>query len=171
MWVFQKRILKSAIENWLVSLFTAVGVAIGGWSLWLYRSHLKDWLLSARSVEMLGWVWVALVLIVGSLPISVFCLYKKMKQRVLFHEDEEMLVVLEHRLGKYGGQKQNEILIDFRECDRKWGFPNGSAQRLLPDVVEKDKRWKIKDKSGNAMTIIRDDPRVTVAKKAFELNQ
>jgi hypothetical protein len=154
---------KHLLEHWAIYLLGSGGVVTTVLS-WLYRSHLRDWLLSKHSIGMLGWMWVASVLIVGALPIFVFWLCKKMRRRILYRNDEEISVVLEHKLRKYANQKQNEILIDFRECDRKWHFPKGSAQRLLPLIVEKDKTWRIKSKSGNSMTIIREAPEEKVKK-------
>jgi len=37
---------------------TVAGTAIGGWLLWLYRTHLKNWLLSEHSIEVYGWLWI-----------------------------------------------------------------------------------------------------------------
>jgi len=145
------------LEHWVIWLLGSGGIVstvLG----WLFRTHLKNWLLSEHPAKMSGWMWVASLLIVGILPVFIFWLCSKMRQRVLYREDKEIVVVLEDKLRKYECGKQNQILIDFRECDRKWRFPKGSAQRLLPSVVQKDKTWKIKSSSGNAMTITRDSP-------------
>jgi len=119
------------------------------------------WLKTKHSLAMYGFLWIAVPFVLICVPFFMFWLLKK-KATILYREDNEILVVLENKLRGYEHQSQNEILIDFRSCDRKWGFPKGSAQRLLPSLVEKDRTWRIRSSGGNAMTIIREDPRVAV---------
>jgi len=165
------KILKFSVKHWFRMLLTVAGTAIGGRLLWLYRTHLKAWLLSEHSLEMDGWMWVVLILIVGILPLFIFWICKKLSRKVLYHEEGEILVVLEDKLRDLERQEKNQVRIDFRLWDKKLGLVKSKAKKLLPQVVQKDKIWRIKDKSGNAMTIIRDDPRVAVMKKVLESNQ
>jgi hypothetical protein len=160
---FLRSLLKSLGEHWIIVLLGSGGI-VTTFLGWLYRAYIKNWLLAKHSLEMYGWMWAAAVLMVGGLPIFIFWLLKKKEPRILYREDKEILVVLENKLRQYERQNQNEILLDFRECDRKWCFPKGSARRLLPPLLGKDKTWKIKHMGGNAMTIIREDPRVALLK-------
>ena len=56
---FFKKILKGAIEHWLVSLLSAVGVYL----LWIYRTFVKDWILAKHSLAFYGGIWLLLLCI------------------------------------------------------------------------------------------------------------
>lgn len=123
------------------------------------------WLKTEHSLQIHGWLWAAGVLVIAGLPTLTLCFIQKRRRKTQYHSDGDILVVLQHRLRRYADQKDNEILVDFRECDRKWHLPKGSAQRLLPGLVEKDTTWAIKNAGDDTMTIIREDPRITALKR------
>jgi hypothetical protein len=104
------------------------------------------------------------VLTLSGLPVGASWAIGRKRTRILYHSDEDVLGVMEHRLRGYDGKKQNEILMSFRECDRKWHLRRGSAKRLLPGLVEKDTTWGIKNRGDETMTIIREDPRTATLK-------
>ena len=95
-----------------------------------------EWVKTKHSLEMYGWMWTVDVFTLGALPIFIFWLLQKKDPKISYRKDEEILVVLENKLTKYELQKQNEILIDFRLCDRKWRFPKGSAQLSSSRITE-----------------------------------
>lgn len=162
------KILRFAVNHWLSMLLTMVGTAIGGKLLWLYRMHLKKWLLFEHSLEMVGWMWILSLLIASGLAVAIIWLYKKTKRRILYREDGEILIMLESKLRELESEKKSQIPIDFRIWDRKLSLVKGKAEELLPQVVETDETWKIKKKSGNVMTIIRDDPVGRAIKRGLE---
>jgi hypothetical protein len=122
------------------------------------------WLMTEHSLQMYGGMWAAVALALGGLPVGIVCVIARKRQRILFHNDEDISVVIEHRLREYDGQSRNEILMDFRVCDVKWHLKRGSAKRLLPSLVGKDTTWRIKNRGDDTMTIIREDPRVAILK-------
>jgi hypothetical protein len=154
-----KTALDKLAENLAAWIATVVGAALIALCVYFW-----SWLKTEHSLRTYGWMWVVGVSVVGGLPALILWFLGKKRPDILYRDHEEISVVLRSKLRKYDGQKKNEILIDFRLCDTKWGFPKGSAKRLLPALVEEDKTWRIKDSGGNAMTIIREDPRVTVLK-------
>jgi hypothetical protein len=159
-------LFKHLLEHWVICLLGSGGIVstvLG----WLFRTHLKNWLLSEHSLEMDGWMWVVSILIVGILPLFIFWICKKLNRKVLYREGGEILVVLEDKLRDLERQEKNQVRIDFRLWDKKLSLTKGSAERLLPQLVDKDTTWRIKNRSGNAMTIIRDDPRATVLKRVL----
>ena len=95
-------------------------------SLILLCIILWRWLTTKHSLEMYGFLWIAVAFLLIGLPLFIFWLLKK-QPRILYREDQEILVVLESKLRRYEHQNQNEILIDFRSCDRKWRLAKGGA--------------------------------------------
>src|SRR4030042_5338142 len=71
------------------------------------------WLKTKHSLEMYGFLWIVVVFVLIVLPLFIFWLLKKKKMRIQYHKDNEILVVLEHKLREYDRQNKNEILLDF----------------------------------------------------------
>ena len=154
---FWLKVLKK-IEDHVVAVVAGVIISIGSVLCVIFWG----WLKATHSLTMYGWAFVTLLLIVGLLPISIFWLRKQTKRRILYREDGEILIVLEDKLRDLESQKKSQIRIDFRIWDRKLSLAKGRAQKLLPQVVEKDKTWEVKSRSGNAMTIRRKQYTFTV---------
>lgn len=118
------------------------------------------WLKTDHTLETRGWSWVAGVMVIGIVPALIVWRDTRKEPSIRYHDEGDIRIVIERRLRDYDRQGRNEILMDFRVCDRKWKFPEGSSKRLLPTLVEKDRTWAIKNAAAEMMTIIRADPKV-----------
>jgi hypothetical protein len=158
---FLTRIFKSAIENWLVSLITTAGVAIGGWLLWLYRAYLKDGLLSNRYAEMPGWLWVLIVLAISIIPaLLVFLIMRRKTQRrkKIFTDETD----IKNALRQWFRQRYVEVfrrmigekeIVHFSSLDQKLGLALGSAKRYLEGIVEEFDDWRTKNETQDTIEI------------------
>ena len=66
------KIVKSLLEHWLIKLISIVVVTFFGW---IFRTHLKDWLFSKHTLELLGIYWILIFLAILSIPILLGLLF------------------------------------------------------------------------------------------------
>ena len=131
---FLIRILKGAVENWLISLLTAGCAAVGGWLLWLCRGYLKDWLLSTRYVEMPGWAWVVTIAVIMLLPLSFFWLITE-NRRGKRGSREDFKNHLKTFLKKKIDSGEKEFLFKLDGSDKIFGVDKDTAKQLLIEVA------------------------------------
>jgi hypothetical protein len=135
---FLIKTFKSSIENWLVSLLTVSGAAIGGWLLWLYRVYLKDWLLSTRYVEMSGWKWISLGIIVFLL--ASYFVISMLKNIGRFKNQGDIVSSLEDWFtngDEFGDTPKTNTPYFFAGVDKSLNIKRGYSKKYLPKIAFK----------------------------------
>jgi hypothetical protein len=156
------KILKFAMKHWFGMFLSVIGAAIGSWLLLLYRTHLKDWLLSTRYVEMPGWAWVLIALGISTVPallvFLIMCWKTQRRKRVLTDETDIKNVLkqwFQQRYCEDWGDPISQDTVNFSILDRKLGLLPGSAKRYLDDVVSKFFHWRTLNEGQDTVEIRR----------------
>ncbi|HUT47292.1 MAG TPA: hypothetical protein VMX36_13490 [Sedimentisphaerales bacterium] len=155
------KILKFAIKHWFQMFLTVAGTAIGGWLLWLYRTHLKNWLISEHSLELYGWLWI---LVFGLfLFLIIYSLQCVLRGRGRLKDPKDVRNVLSKwwRHCTEQNSKQKEFTLYFSSIDDREKLKKGSAKKYLREIVN-DANWSIVREGPKTLTVKRKEYTVTV---------
>ena len=130
---FLTRILKFVVKHWGIMLLTAAGTSFGGWLLWLCRTYLKDWFFSIWYVEMPGWVWVLICVVV--LLLVVYFVLSMMEKLGRLKNPRDVISAIEDWLtGDNSDKPQTNMQYYFAGVEKSLKLKRGSSKRYLPMI-------------------------------------
>jgi hypothetical protein len=132
------KILKFVMKHWVEMLLTFIGVSVGGWLLWLYKEYLKDWLLSTRYVEMPGWLWVLIVIVISVVPAMLVFWIMRRESRILTDERDIKNALKEwyrKNVRRHDFGSGYRVTVDFPHLDRQLNLTPGSAELHIEEAV------------------------------------
>ena len=138
-----KQTEKLLLEHWVLSLLGSGGI-VASFFGWIYRTYLKDWLLSKHSLEMYGLVFILVFLAIAGMLIRLIMLEKKRKRlnRDLLTDANDIKGAINDWFNSSGiyidCQFEEEENIYFQSLDDTLNIKKGSSKKYLPILAKEN---------------------------------
>lgn len=164
---------KHLLEHWVIYLLGSGGIAstvLG----WLYRTHLKNWLLSEHSVGMSGLVWVLCIVIVvvisAMFPVIVY-IWRMQKGRVISDVNDIQIhlykwwIDWKSNASPIYNKKDSNIatrfvsgfyVIECSKVDNQLRLKKNSTIKYLPEIIKKEEEYKIMQQGQHTLKLTRE---------------
>ncbi len=153
------RILRWLLEEWIKALFLAAATLVLGSLVWIFRNYIQAWLVSHHTIKLVGWVWILVCLLILGIPIFLFYFIRRKPRKVIYKDENDVKNILELWFRGFsrtsrGGYKQ-KLTINFALCDQVNHLKRGSAEKFLPEIVEKNDIYEIESRGRKTIVIVR----------------
>ena len=161
------RLVKMAqwlLKEWVKALLGSLALVFIGFLAWIFRSYIKNWLISKHYIEMCGWVWVTIIVGTVFLPMLIFWLIIREPKKKKLTDETDIRNELNdwwkrdkpimHERRAYGTPK-SEFTIYCSQVDNRRRLKKGSARKFLPGIIEDDNVYFIKSKGKKTIAVQR----------------
>ena len=161
------RILRWLLEEWIKALLLPAATLVLGSIGWIYRNYIKELLTSEYYLEMYGWAWIGLFLLVVILSVLVFWLITRKSKGTLIKDENAIKHMLEMsweemkeedfdsgtELYSFSGIDEFPFKSSllYNESDR---LKPGSAKKYLPGIISKEEHYRIESIEGDSIIIV-----------------
>ena len=147
-----EKIAKSLLEHWVITLLSSGGI-VAAFFGWIYRTYLKDWLVSKNSFELYGWVWIAAIMFIALLPFFISWLFTRPKYK---NEEDVKNVLSAYLRHCTNGNPTQENTFRFNAVDKLQKLKRGSAKKYFKDVINETNCWSIVNQGDDTIRVKRD---------------
>jgi len=153
------RILRWLLEEWIRALLLAAATLVLGSLVWIFRNYIQAWLVSHHTIKLVGWVCILVCLLILGIPIFLFYFIRRKPRKVIYKDENDVKNILELWFRRFsctsrGGYKQ-KLTINFALCDQVNHLKRGSAEKFLPEIVEKSDIYEIESRGRKTIVIVR----------------
>jgi len=153
------RIFRWLLEEWIKALLLATATLVLGFVGWIFRNYIKALLFSSHAIKLIGLLWILVSFLILGIPIFLFYFIRRKSRKVIYKDENDVKNILELWFRRFsctsrGGYKQ-KLTINFALCDQVNHLKSGSAEKFLPEIVEKIDIYEIENRGRKTIVIVR----------------
>ena len=161
------KLLRWVLKEWVKALLGVMATLLIGLLFWFFRNYIKEWLVSEHYLEMYGWAWIGLFLLIVIFSVLVFWLITRKSKGTLIKDENAIKHMLEMSWEEmkeedFGSGKELYSFSGIDESPFKFSLiynkPDrlmpGSAKKYLPEIIRKEEHYKIESIEGDSIIIV-----------------
>lgn len=159
------RVFQWLLEEWIKTLLTIMAMSFLAYVGWIYRNYIKELFTSKYYLEMYGWTWILVFLLILVIPILLFWFITYILKHDKYTNEIDVKNILTDywldRKNLHGGRRrwmnrpQGEFTIHCSNVDKRIHLKKGSSAKFLPEIIENDSTHCIKSRGRDTIVVQR----------------